>query len=95
MGLSLCTTNGSIKIFAGQNVYRKNEFDNHVILVFLLQFDADVLACNVDGGDVVVVLDTWNVAMDTTSNNRVNLLDGIMDTSPFTSSFVNGRITCQ
>ena len=81
MGLSLCTTNGSIKIFAGQNVYRMNECDNHVILVFLLQFDADVLACNVESGGVVVVLDTWNVAMDATPN-RVNLLDGTLKFSP-------------
>ena len=87
MGLSLCITNCSIKIFAKKNVYMMNECDNRIIFIFLLQFDTDVLVCNVDENDQLVVLDTWIEEI----GNRANVLDGISDSSTFSTATVDER----
>ena len=61
------------------------------MFIFLFQGNADVLACNVNTDGVVVVLDTWN----RDNANRGNVLDVTMDTTSYTASTTDGRITCQ
>ena len=68
---------------------------NHTLLFalvlpgHLLQFSADVLACNLRPDGEVEVLDTWNL-----DEGRGNVRDDVDDTLMFASSVVDGRIKC-
>ena len=54
------------------------------------QFNADVLACNVNSiTNMVEALDTWN-----DQNQRFNIIDGIQNTDLRNGTFSNGRIQC-
>lgn len=55
----------------------------------LLQFSADVLACNLRPDGNVEVLDTWNL-----EERRGNVRDQVDDTLLFSSSIEDGRISC-
>lgn len=67
-----------------------NALSSQLSLTFpSLQFSADVLACNVNSGDVEV-LDTWNLAPDV----RANVVDNVQDVYLFSGEVIDGRISC-
>ena len=58
----------------------------------VLQFDADVLGCNINAqSDMVEVLDTWNPSAPIRGNSG----DTLINTFLFSGSSQNGRITCE
>ena len=60
------------------------------LLLFPIQYDADVLGCKRDSSsDTVAVIDTWN------PNSRSNILDASQSgICQHTTQYNNGRISC-
>ena len=77
----------------GGGLFRKDMVYYHreiFLFATIMQFAADVVGCNRDpSNDMVVAVDTWNPPQD-----RTNTLDTISNVMLLSSNFNNGRISC-